>query len=411
MRKSAGPGTTTVSVFFNNTGTVDAQSGTIAFLFGGTLGGSFTTAAGAAINLTGGNFTAVGLPVFSGGGQSQMTGGALNLTQDVIPGLTLAGGTLYLSGTFQDGSITNLTLAGVTLVGTNTLTGTLNWSGGTISAALTVASNGVCNVSSSATKFLYGPLTNWGTVAWSGTGPWYIYNDGGATHHQGAIYNLAGGLFDMQNDASLSGDYLFNNAGTLRKSAGAGTTTVSATFNNTGTVEADTGTINLPVAYSNSPSANLVFSIGGIAPGSGYGHIHFASPWVRNGTFLVSMLNGFRPNPGDSFQVLSYPSATNEFTCYSGMDLGGGLLLLPQFAPTSLSLITTTYATNNARPQLFIAPAGAGVRVTWPQGFPGWVLQSSTNVASTNWTTVSVPCANQALLPATAPRQFFRLKP
>jgi hypothetical protein len=273
----------------------------------------------------------------------------------------------------------------------------------------------VLNVSGSAVKYLYAALTNsnGGTINWSGTGNLQLYNHPSIPGYNGQINNLAGGLFNIQNDQSLSYGYgyeFFNNAGTVRKSAGTGTTTVSVTFNNTGTVEADTGTINLPVAYSNSPSANLAFSLGGIAPGSGYGHIHFTGPLMMNGTLTVSTRNGFRPNPGDTFQVLSYPSATNEFTCFSGLDLGGGLLLLPQFTRTGLTLLTTTYATNSARPQLLITRWPTGVRVTWPIGFPGWTLQSATNVTSGVWTPVPVPCENQAVIPITAPRQFFRLK-
>jgi hypothetical protein len=47
FRKSAGAGTTTVSIPFNNTGTVDVQAGILA-LDGGTSSGNFNAAAGRA---------------------------------------------------------------------------------------------------------------------------------------------------------------------------------------------------------------------------------------------------------------------------------------------------------------------------------------------------------------------------
>ena len=61
---------------------------------------------------------------------------------------------------FQSGTITNLTIAGATLAGTNTVTGTFNWSNGTIAGGpLTVASNGVLNVNGpAATMYLESPL-------------------------------------------------------------------------------------------------------------------------------------------------------------------------------------------------------------------------------------------------------------
>ena len=157
----------------------------------------------------------------------QFTGGTLTLLNDAIPNLQMLGGTLVLGPAFQGGSITNLTLTGMTLTGTNTVAGNgvMNWSGGAVAGSLTVASNAVLNIGGSGTKQLQGPLTNAGTVVWTGSGGLQVFY--APSSYYGAIYNLAGALFDMQSDATLfyySGNEFFNNAGTLRKSAGAGTT-------------------------------------------------------------------------------------------------------------------------------------------------------------------------------------------
>ena len=72
------------------------------------------------------------------------SGGTLTLQQTVAPQLQLTGGAVTLGPAFQGGSITNLTLAGSLLSGTNTVTGTLNCLSGTVGGgALTVATNGV----------------------------------------------------------------------------------------------------------------------------------------------------------------------------------------------------------------------------------------------------------------------------
>src|SRR5437899_579276 len=52
--------------------------------------------------------------------------------------------------------------------------------------------------------------------------------------------------------------------------------------------------------------AKLAISLGGTAPGSDYGHIHFSNPLIIIGTFSVSTRSGFVPSPGDTFDVLSY---------------------------------------------------------------------------------------------------------
>ena len=151
-------------------------------------------------------------------------------------------------------------------------------------------------------------------------------------------------------------------------------------------------------------------SLSGTAPGTGYGQIHFAGPVALNGTLSVSTNNGFLPSPGDTFQVLSYPSASGGFSCFSGLDLGSGLMLVPQYARTSLTLVTATYDVNATEPRLFIGRAPGGVLITWPLGFPDWQLEASTSLFPPDWVPVSAQCGNQALLPAGLPQQYFQLR-
>ena len=142
--------TTTGTTYFNsenfsNNGVVDAQSGTIAFHSGGTLSGTYNTAAGATIRFGGGAFILDSLPSFTGTGADLFAGGTLTMLHNVAPQLQLTGGSVTLGPTFQNaGSITNLTLSGATLLGTNTVSGTLNCSSGTVAnGVLTVAANGL----------------------------------------------------------------------------------------------------------------------------------------------------------------------------------------------------------------------------------------------------------------------------
>jgi hypothetical protein len=403
---------------------VPPLDGTIAFNAGGFIGGEFFATNGAGFNLNGGAWTLTD-PVFSGSGQYKFNGQSLTLTSDVISNLTLAGGYLYLSDTFQGGSITNLTLSGSALLGTNVVTGTLNWTGGyigfqSLGGALTIASNGVMNASGSATKYLQGAFTNAGVVHWSG-GNWQ-------SSGQAALWNLAGGLFDIQSDQSMSaGQIQFFNAGLLRKSAGSASTVFGNQVNNSGTVavlsgtlvfpnpftnsgalEADAGTISLQGPYSGMPSAALAFSLGGPSLTTNYGQIQFTSPLALSGTLNVMTRNGYLPNAGDLFHVLTYPSATGSFTCMN-LDLGQGILLQPRFRSTSLDLLATSYDTNSTRPTLSISRGlGTNLFVTWPAGFPNWTLQTSTNLAAPFWAPVPA-CGSQAAVPVAAPQQYFRL--
>jgi len=177
FRKSLGSGSSVIGVSFTNNGTVTNLVGTLSFNEGGTLSGSYDTALGATINFASGNFTMGVPPVITGLGVCEFTGTALSLLQDVPANLLLASGSLALGPGFQNGgAISNLTLSGATLIGTNTVTGTFDWIGGTLGGPLTVASGGVMSVTG--TLGLDNVLTNAGTVTMTGTANLVIYNNG-----------------------------------------------------------------------------------------------------------------------------------------------------------------------------------------------------------------------------------------
>src|SRR5262249_44073061 len=155
-------------------GLVDSQSGTIQFRSAGVsvLGGTFNAQAPARINLFDGIWTDSG-GTTSGTGTIQIAGGTMLLRTNPIPGLLLAGADIYVTNRFQQaGAITNLTLEGATLHGTNTIgSGTLSFISGSIVDSLTVGPTGQLLLTTAAGKFFYNlSVTNNGTVTWS-SGP------------------------------------------------------------------------------------------------------------------------------------------------------------------------------------------------------------------------------------------------
>jgi len=239
VRKSAGTGATTFgqNVTFSG-GKVEVQTGTLilAATGGPTVGGNFTVASGAVLDLTGGQ------------------------TRNYVGSYTGAGaGTIRLSnGTLQVGA------SGATFNFSGNL---FQWTGGILTGSSTLTNTGTLNISGSNDKSLTAlTLNNTGVVNWMGAGIFYMY---AAT----VFNNLANGLFDIQNDASLS--YFsgtvpkFNNAGIVRKSAGTGTTTFGAnvTFANAATVEAQAGTLRFTSGYTQSAGTTSL-SGGNISAGA-----------------------------------------------------------------------------------------------------------------------------------------------
>ncbi len=190
---------------------------------------------------------------------------------------------------FQGGVITNLALLGGTLAGDNIVSGSfytaanlpgsltllsgasVNWAGGSIQGPVNIAAGASLTLSSNTTKYLWGALTNAGTVTWTGTGNLEV-DYASANNQFGLIQNLAGGLWDIQNSTrvynSAPNEAYFQNAGTVQKSADPGTTTISIPFYNAGSVAALQGTLLfngggfIGSAFSAASGATINFNAG-----------------------------------------------------------------------------------------------------------------------------------------------------
>ena len=284
-----------------------------------------------------------------------------------------------------------------------TFSGVVNEYGGWVPSGLTIESNGVLNLSGySYALELIGPLTNYGTVNWQS-------GEIDVDQTSGPIWNQTGSVCNILCDRNLvgGGDHLYN-AGLVRKTAGVGVTAIGDSFYNTGTIEADAGTIVFQDGYFDSPAASLLFNLGGVAAGSGFGQLAFTNPPAFMGTLAVATQGGFQPAPGETFSLLNYQSATNNFSCFN-LDLGDGVLLEPQFGPTGLTLKAAAYTITTNAPDLLISMAGSNITLQWPAAFPNLTLQSTTNLASPDWQTVPSLCGNLATAPIQPKQEFFRL--
>jgi hypothetical protein len=356
--KSGTAGIAYIILPFNNASLVNVQSGTVEFQRGGTVSGQYTTATGTVFDLAGGNFTAPGVPTFSGSGQSQLISGNLTLTSNTIPNLTLAGGTLYLAPAFQGGTITNLTSAGTVLAGTNTVTGTatlgggatgvltvasngvVNWTGGAIGSSvagesLTVAAGGVLNVNPSVTGFVnqFAVLTNNGTINWM-SGNWYLYNNGGSA--AATISNAPGGVFNVLCDESLLdnnnfGYAVFNNAGTMLKSGTGAITYLILPVTNASLINVQSGTVTFQRSFT-PVGGELRFGMSSL---NNYGQASFTGNATLGGTVGAAWLGGYVPAAGDVFTVISYGSHTGIFT---NLNLPPAAPWITNYSSTSFTL-------------------------------------------------------------------------
>jgi hypothetical protein len=336
VQKTAGSGGSYIFLPFYNSGVVTVAQGTLNFQNGGPIAGSFSAASGAAIAFGSGSFIGAGA-VASGPGVVRFSGGNLLLVSNVIPNLALTGGTVSLGNGFQGGSITNLTLAGSTLSGSNTVSGTFNWSGGTLAGPLTVGGSGVLNISGSVT--LDNALTNAGTVNWLGGG---IYLDSYYYPNAGPVVNLAGGLWSIQCDQSLSSynysgtNAWFVNGGTVQKTAGTGGSYVYIPFYNSGGLSLLSGLVSFSSANAYTQTgATLNFGLAGTGRAT---PLQINGNLRLDGTLSASLMNNYAPQPGDTIPLISCGTLTSSFNYLNLPLVGNHLAWRLVYVPSAVSL-------------------------------------------------------------------------
>ena len=281
-----------VTAVLSVTGSLDIQQGATLTLTGGaTLAGTVTIEQGANLSIDANTveLDASSSPSDPGWRYTAVTG----------PGWIQVGSGAGLLN-FYPAAVANLALGpGGTVSGTDTLevTGTLLWSGGTMTGG------GVTKVDSSATMSITGDDTkflDWRTLDTYGTGTWT--GAGNIETSRGAvIHNEVGATFAAENDAAVlddTGDCLLINEGSLLKSAGTGATLLEIPVNTSNTVEVDTGTLSFLEGGSISgqfhvpaTAATLEFAQGEFATGNtnidGSGGTHIGRP----NSNLVAALN------------------------------------------------------------------------------------------------------------------------
>jgi hypothetical protein len=140
------------------------------------------------------------------------------------------------------------------------INGTMNWSSSsTLSIPfISISADGFFNISGDSNKRprYDGYIYNYGTATWTGAGSLV-----GASHR---IHNMEGAVFEIKNDAGIYYDYggggyiTIENSGTMKKSAGTGTTDFNqAYFSNPGELTVETGTLRIGYSLSNYSSNTL----------------------------------------------------------------------------------------------------------------------------------------------------------
>ena len=292
-----------------------ANSGTFA-LSGGTvtLSSGFTNTGG--LRVTGGTLSTSSL---GAGGFLDWQGGTIKLTS----GNLATGGTSFLGTdpTLGPGQTLHLT-AGATTIGSGHFvsvgpTATLVTQGGTNSGQLFVTGGTLTSES--------GTFTNASGATLSATSATLTFQDGlenrgvlnvidttvnGAVHSPvGSSINAASGV-TFTGPVSGAGNFTGGGLVTFQGAYSPGDS--PALVQHAGSVLFDTDSV-------------LVMELGGLVRGTRYDALNVAGTLTFDGTLVLSLINGFNPTGGESFNLFDWGSANGSFRILDLPELDSGL--------------------------------------------------------------------------------------
>jgi hypothetical protein len=229
LRKTGGAGQGYFDWNIVNSGTVQQNSGTLNLRQGGTLGASWSVGTGATLAMSGGTFSTHASTSLGGAGRYLINAGVLNSSVAHNTGVFIE---LAPNGTIQGSA--DLTLSGKFV-----------WSGGQVEgtgklifpvgATVDFVDGGQHTLRDR--RIVNRTTVNWPTVNGFLVGFGTVWD------------NEASGVVDLKQDAQVvfwgGAVPVFNNAGVLRKTGGAGQGYFDWSIVNSGTVQQNSGTLNL----------------------------------------------------------------------------------------------------------------------------------------------------------------------
>jgi hypothetical protein len=103
------------------------------------------------------------------------------------------------------------------------------------------------------------------------------------------------------------------------------------------------GVLTIDGAYTQTSSGDLIVEIGGPVSGDDHDTLMVTGTTILDGTLTILLVDGFLPSVGDTFDVVTAAGGlVGEFATIDGLDLGNGLVLVPEYLPDRLRLVTET---------------------------------------------------------------------
>jgi fibronectin-binding autotransporter adhesin len=298
---------------FTQSGNYD-QTGSLNILVGGTANlqdgaDSGTLSNDGTLDIGGGNtFTQSGTYSQTGTLNVQ-SGGTLTLSgtfSNYDGSGTLTGGTYQIAGTLQFANAAIVTNAANLIIAGPSAAITDLSSNDALAGLSAVTSGNSLALQNGASLTTTGTLTNAGTVSIDTTSALAVGDSfiqtGGSTTLEGTL--TAPTLVDVQ-------------GGTL-----IGTGTITGNLQNEASIligsDTTAGTLTVTGDFSQSSTGNLTVKVGGPGASTDFDQLVVGGAAMLDGTLTISLVNGFVPDSGTTYAVVTFASATGMFATLDG---------------------------------------------------------------------------------------------
>jgi hypothetical protein len=205
--------------------------------------------------------------------------------------------------------------ANITLSGTSSK---ITDQGGTINALANFAINsstGSITLSGNQNLMTSGNLTNAGTLTVA-KGSTLTLNSGGSYSQTGGITTVDGTL-----TSSLITSALNLNAGSLFGTGTLGFSVIDGGILTPGDSKTKTGMLAVSGTYHQNSTGVLNISVGGTTAGTKYDQLNVTGAATVNGTLNLSLIGGFVPTVGTTFEILNASSLAGTFSTINGAQI------------------------------------------------------------------------------------------
>jgi hypothetical protein len=179
-------------------------------------------------------------------------------------------------------------------------------------------------------------IHNRGTITTSGNASTRL--EVGLSNHSTGQLNIAAATLH-KSTRPLINDGLLGGLGTLQIDASpAGLLVNNGTF--APALPGETGTFTIAGRFPMASSATLDIELGG--PGAAeFDRLLISGEAALSGVLRITLVDGYVPQSGETFDVMTFGSRSGDFVQIQGLDLGSGKVLQTEFLADRLRLTVT----------------------------------------------------------------------